>query len=80
MVSPGKLNRERDYIAKREQYAGRDIPEYWIVDPQAEVVIVLKLQANAYVEVGCFQGSEQIVSPGLPSLHLTAEPILQPEL
>ncbi|MDY7012694.1 MAG: Uma2 family endonuclease [Cyanobacteriota bacterium] len=33
VVSPGKINRERDYTRKRAQYAAREIPEYWIIDP-----------------------------------------------
>ena len=78
VVSPGKVNRERDYTAKREQYAARGIPEYWIVDPQAEVFIVLELKAGAYVEVGRFRGNERIISPGFPELELTAEQVLQP--
>ena len=78
VVSPGKANRERDYKAKREQYAARGIPEYWIADPDDQVVIVLRLQAGAYVEVGRFQGSEWITSPGFPALELTAEQVLHP--
>ena len=80
VVSPGKANRERDYVAKREQYAARGIPEYWIVDPQAEVVIVLQLVAGAYVEIDRFQGSERLVSPGFLALTLMAEQVLQPEV
>jgi len=78
VVSPGKANRERDYIAKREQYAARGIPEYWIADPDDEVVIVLQLQAGTYVEVGRFQGNERILSPTFPALELTAEQVLHP--
>ena len=78
VVSPGKANRDRDYTAKREQYAARGIPEYWIADPDDQVVIVLQLKAGAYVEVGRFQGSERIISPGFPALELTAEQVLHP--
>jgi Uma2 family endonuclease len=34
VVSPGKKDRDRDYIAKRQQYAERGIPEYWLIDPE----------------------------------------------
>ena len=78
VVSLGKVNRERDYIAKREQYAARGIPEYWIADPRDQVFIVLRLEAGVYVEVGRFQGSDRIISPGFPGLELTAEQILNP--
>jgi len=80
VVSPGKVNRERDYTAKREQYAARGIPEYWIADPDDQVFIVLQLKAGVYVEVGRFQGSERIVSPGFPELELTAEQVLNPSV
>ena len=85
VVSPGKANRERDYTAKRAQYAARGIPEYWILDPDDQVVIVLRLEAGAYVEVGQFRGSvgeaslqeNRILSPSVPGLTLTAEQVLR---
>ena len=78
VVSPGKVNRERDYTEKRKQYAARGIPEYWIVDPNDQVVVVLRLDAGVYSEVGRFQGNEQITSPRFPELTLTAEQVLHP--
>jgi len=33
VVSPGKTNRDRDYIHKRAQYAAIRVPEYWLIDP-----------------------------------------------
>ena len=79
VVSPGEASRQRDYLEKRQQYAARGIPEYWIVDPQAQVVIVLRLEASAYIEVGQFRQQEQIVSPTFPTLTLTAAQVLQAE-
>ena len=78
VVSPGKANQQRDYIDKRQQYAARGIPEYWIVDPQDKVVIVLRLEAGKYVEVGRFQGNQRLISPTFPALELTAEQVLNP--
>ena len=78
VVSPGKANRERDYSAKREQYAARGIPEYWIADPDDRVVLVLQLNAGHYQEVGQFRGKARVLSPGFPELTLTAEQILRP--
>ena len=31
VVSPGKVNEDRDYRYKRSEYAARGISEYWIV-------------------------------------------------
>jgi Uma2 family endonuclease len=43
VVSPGKVNRKNDYIRKRAQYAARGIGGYWIIDRQAQIVMVLGL-------------------------------------
>lgn len=44
VVSPGELQRDRDYVAKRRQSEHLGVPEYWIVDPEAQSVTVLELQ------------------------------------
>jgi Uma2 family endonuclease len=79
VVSPGRVGRERDYDRKRAQYAARDIPEYWIVDPQEQMVAVLRLESGQYVEVGVFQGEQVLVSPAFPQLSLTAQQVLRGE-
>jgi Uma2 family endonuclease len=77
IVSPGQGNRERDYSRKRAQYCKRQVPEYWIVDPENQVITVLKLEANEYIEVGLFRGSDRILSPSFPTLRLTSAEIFQ---
>jgi Uma2 family endonuclease len=79
VVSPGRIGRDRDYISKRAQYAARSIPEYWIVDPQEEIVAVLRLESGQYVEFGVFQGEQALVSPAFPQLSLTAQQVLRGE-
>jgi Uma2 family endonuclease len=76
VVSPGKTNRDRDYINKRAQYAAIAVPEYWLIDPAAGTVLVLQLQDEAYVEVGVFHGLDRILSPTFPDLELTAAQVL----
>ena len=71
VVSPGELQRERDYLAKRMQYQERGIPEYWIIDPQLETVLILELVNNVYTEIGTFKESDRIPSPQFPELNLT---------
>jgi Uma2 family endonuclease len=71
IVSPGELQRDRDYIAKRMQYQDRGIPEYWIVDPQLKSLLVLKLSGDAYTEVVTLQGEDQVRSPQFGELNLT---------
>ncbi len=50
IVSPGKTNRQRDYIEKRREYEEIGIPEYWIVDPEQQQIVVLSLEGNTYRE------------------------------
>jgi Uma2 family endonuclease len=76
VVSPGELQRNRDYIAKRSQYQDCGIPEYWIVDPEAKAILVLALTNNTYAEFGNFSGSERVLSPQFTELNLTAAQIL----
>ncbi len=79
VVSPGtesKENYKRDYQDKRDQYAAIGIPEYWIVDPEREWVMVGTLVSSVYQFV-IFRGNEPIVSPTFPELKLTAASILE---
>ncbi|WP_066380734.1 Uma2 family endonuclease [Anabaena sp. CA = ATCC 33047] len=70
VVSPGELQRHRDFIAKRVQYQDCGIPEYWIVDPENQTVLVLELSDNTYSEIGNFSGDDLIVSPQFNQLNL----------
>jgi Uma2 family endonuclease len=71
VVSPGDLQRDRDYIAKRMQYQDREIPEYWIIDPQLETVLVLVLAGDRYTESGTFRNSDAIQSSQFGTLNFT---------
>jgi Uma2 family endonuclease len=76
VVSPGKTNRDRDYVRKRAQYAAVGIPEYVIVDPEEQAVLVLRLENGEYAEAGHYVGDRRIESPTFPTLNLTAAKIL----
>ena len=45
---------DRDLVTKRREYAQAGIPEYWIVEPQTEMMIVLRLDQDQYYEYGRF--------------------------
>jgi Uma2 family endonuclease len=77
VLSPGKQNRDRDLIRKREQYAARDIPEYWLVDPEQQTVTILQWQDGNYREVGVFQADDRLISPTFSTLQLTPAQIFQ---
>ncbi len=75
VVSPGELQRDRDYVAKRIQYQDCGIPEYWIVDPEAQTILILELSENTYTEVGSFLGNNKVRSPQFRGLNVTAAQI-----
>ena len=79
VVSPGnesKDNYKRDYLAKRDQYAAIGVPEYWIVDPAREWVMIGTLTQGAYI-FQTFTGDDAIVSPTFPELNLTTGQVLK---
>lgn len=73
VVSLGQEN--RDYRHKRTEYAGRNIPEYWIIDPNAVKVTILQWVDGLY-EDQVFQADERMVSPLYPDFQLTVTQIL----
>jgi Uma2 family endonuclease len=73
---PGEENYDRDYIDKRSEYATRFIPEYWLIDPVRQVVLVWVLQSDRYVGRS-FTGKSKIVSPSFPALKVTAIEVLK---
>lgn len=70
VVNPGELQRNHDYIAKRNQYEDRGIPACWIVDPQEQKVIILTLMEGRYREVA-YRGGDRLPFQG-HYLDLTA--------
>jgi Uma2 family endonuclease len=74
VVSPGDLQRDRDYIAKRNQYLDREIPLYWIVDPQVREIMVLTLTKEGYQEQ-VYRGSDKLQFQDT-ALNLTTDEIL----
>jgi Uma2 family endonuclease len=74
IVSPGEIQRERDYIAKRSQYLDLGVPEYWIVDPVETIVTVMTLQNRQYQEKVFCKG-EEIFSLIFPNIRLTPDQI-----
>jgi Uma2 family endonuclease len=78
VVSPGDEDSEnyiRDYQDKRDQYADRGIPEYWLIAPQRSWVMVGLLVAGRY-QFTTFRGNQAIGSQALPTLDLTVTRLL----
>lgn len=68
-------DRRRDLEIKRFEYARAGIPEYWIVDPQAEQITVLALDGQRYVEHGPFRRGRQAVSVLLAGFAVEADAV-----
>ncbi len=75
VVSPGELQRDRDFIAKRVQYQDCGIPEYWIIDPETRTILVLELTGKTYTEIGNFSGDDLVISPQFNQLNLKVSQI-----
>lgn len=62
----------RPCIEKRAEYALGGIPEYWIVDPDARDVLVLRLDgpSNAYAEAGRFAGDDVVTALAAPDVPI----------
>lgn len=76
-------NYQEDYIRRPYQYAHRGIPEYWIIDPQANLVIVrAKPFQGSYRHSSEFRQSDVVRSqlPELNNFSLTAQEILEPDV
>ena len=71
-----RASRERDYTRKKEEYAQREIAEYWIVDPILASVWVLTLMGDRYQETK-FVGDDWVRSLQFPKLKLSAKQILE---
>jgi Uma2 family endonuclease len=66
----------RDLVQKRREYAEAGIPEYWIVDPSAAQVTVLRLEGTAYIEHGVFLRGTQATSVLLDGFSVAVDRVL----
>ncbi|MGB3297721.1 MAG: Uma2 family endonuclease [Phormidesmis sp.] len=73
VVSPS--TQKQDYKAKWTEYSVLDIPEYWIVDPLSEVVVICALEDGMYTSAE-FRGEAKLQSPTFPSFNSTAAQVL----
>jgi Uma2 family endonuclease len=70
VVSEGRDNHKRDWEDKRADYARAGIVEYWIVDPEDEVISVLVLENGAYREDQRCGTAERAVSRLMPEFQV----------
>ncbi len=59
-----------DRVRKRDLYAGFGVPEYWIVDPDADRMEVYRLEGAAYAKPQIFEAGDTLTFAGLPGFQL----------
>jgi Uma2 family endonuclease len=79
VVRPRQRDSQQDYNLKKLDYASLGIPEYWIVDPQEEVIAIHQL-VNGHYRPKIFQDNEKLISPTFPKLRLTVAQLLSASL
>jgi Uma2 family endonuclease len=68
ILSPGTA--KRDLVVKRALYESAGVREYWIVDPEAKTVEVLRLDGAAYTRHGLFEREHTLTSSVLVGFEL----------
>ena len=66
----------RDLIDKRGDYAEGGVPEYWIVNPEDETVLVLRLEGTGYVEAGTYRRGQSAASSLLAGFTVDVSAVL----
>jgi Uma2 family endonuclease len=74
-----ETNREHDTETKREEYLKTGIPEYWLVEPAAGSITVLRLEAQEYQIHGVYVRGQTATSVLLPGFSLDVDPVLDAE-
>jgi Uma2 family endonuclease len=77
ILSPGKENRDRDLLVKRQLYAKYGVAEYWIVDAENRLVQVYRLQKQQLENVETCRSGEEITTPLLPGFQLSVSTIFK---
>ena len=70
VMSPGKENRERDLLVKRQLYGKYGVEEYWVVDPENRTVEIYRLLQRSLEKVVTFADQDTLTSPILPGFEL----------
>jgi Uma2 family endonuclease len=76
LVSKGKINRERDYVAKRAEYREIGVKEYWIIDRFSKTMTVCLFAADRDQEL-VFAANQTYSTTLLPGFELPLRRLLE---
>jgi len=68
ILSPSTADRDLGY--KKALYARYGVMEYWVVDPEAKTIEVLRLSGGEFVRHGLYTQDQVLVSPSLEGLAI----------
>lgn len=66
-----------DRVRKRDLYARYGVPEYWIVDPDADRVEVYRLQGDRYAKPEILEPGETLATPLVDGLAVDVAELLR---
>src|SRR5712671_2470196 len=70
VMSPGKENRDRDLLVKRQLYAKYGVREYWVVDTENRLVHVYALQNGRLESAAIFRNADVLTSSLPPGFRM----------
>ena len=75
-VSRGKVNQERDYVAKRAEYREIGVREYWVIDRFRRTLTVYTFSGESDQE-RVIPENQNYETPLLPGFELAAGPVVE---
>ena len=75
ILSPGSENTRRNRVAKLQLYTRHRVPEYWIVDPAAQVLDICRLQGTSLELAVTLKNDDELVTPILPDFSSTTSKV-----
>jgi len=75
IMSPGKENRDRDLLVKRQLYAKYGVREYWIVDTEGRLVDVYVLRNARLESAAILRDGNVVTSPLLPGFQMSVRSV-----
>ena len=70
-----KNNPQRDLVQKRRDYAQAGIPEYWIVNPLTETILVYRLKGRKYPKAKTFARGTRATSQLFPDFSVSVDEV-----